>query len=257
LYNANEIMAVEKESLLKPDQRLYAFSLRSIRTELERAGVDYVLVGGLPVRAVLGEAIEGRRRNGTLIDVDMIGLGPDRDRIENVRRRFRELSARDRHFPEVGIEPAVFANEERGGRSMQFLSGLEVGDGKYFLTYRDIKVEIPPESMRKVNREVLGVMMPSLPAETLMWRYVVRGGVVKPKDEEKLARLNTWVVGHPEEQITPQSRAAFEAFTEAVVDRYRFAVNLYKAYWQIDRLTGDRISGSKGWVYGLIEMFRE
>jgi hypothetical protein len=37
---------------------------------------ELAIVGGIALRAILGQAVESRRSNGTITDIDAIGIGP-------------------------------------------------------------------------------------------------------------------------------------------------------------------------------------
>lgn len=232
-------MALESFS---PKEKYINGLQRTVDT-LNSSGIQFVVVGGIAVRAILGSEVEYKHPNGTSVDLDIISLSP-----------LEEMLPHNPFFPPTNIEsvdttPAKY-------HPYQFLSGLRKEGSRYYLTYRAIEQEVPSDSFRIIERYYGGVIIPTLPAETVYYRYFIRGGVAKRKDLEKLERLEKFIKTHPAEQISEQSRQAHELFLQNMSQQYPCAVRGYKYWWDLDYLTGDRISGSLGAVSPLIRIFR-
>ncbi len=249
-----------RDSVETTDQELQQFTdnLSTVQESLAAHGVRYSLVGGLAIKAILGEAVHPRRPNGTIIDFDGMAFGPNTEAIDAALSQLRPFS-KGRVFPEVGIESCIFGPAPQPHTSpIELLSSLRVDDhGNFFLAYRDIEVEIPPETMEVRPRLLNGVAFPCFPAKTILFRYLTRGGIMKSKDDKKLYELEEYIVKHWDEEPSDHLYRPYLAFVETVRDRYPRAIWMYDAYWNIDQATGGRISGSKGIVYSLISNFRK
>lgn len=251
---------VRKECELPPEIRrdLYIRDLKTIQEELAKTGIKYVIVGGIPLRAILGQDVQYARLNSTTPDFDTLGLGPNAEAIEEAEKHVRSLSFANPLFPDVSIEPATFSDkpQHRGPiLSTQFLSGLRINSkGQMFLTYRDVEEEIPPETMSPVEYTYGGISFPSLPAKTIWYRYLVRGGLIKPKDEAKLDALADYIRKNCPNDPPDELYKAFIAFSIRVYSCYPHALGLFEAYWKLDQLLDGLLSGSKI-LYNLKNLF--
>ena len=241
------------------DEAIIEFTenLATIQTTLEQYGVEYSLVGGLAVKAILGQPVLPFRENGTVIDFDALAFGPD---LGTIQSALTELQPHTKQllFPELGMEPCIFGIPRAEGSSpFELLSSMCVDNGRYLLRYRDIAVEVPPETMAVQARTINGIAFPCLPAKTILYRYLTRGGVMKGKDDAKLTVLGDYIVKHEASEPSDFLYRPYLDFAERVRDHYPRAVQFYNFFWSVDHAVGGKISGSKGMLYSWISHFRK
>ncbi len=247
-------MALEK--FAPNEEHAYIENLKAISATLNSHKINYAIVGGVALNTILGLPFKHRRKNGTLVDLDGILYGPDTETIKAAEKDLEDLSKQP-VFPELGLESATFGKKSRLFNPFALLSGLHVDSaGRYFLTFGSIQEEIPAETMEITYRQYAGVTMPFLPAKTTLYRFLVRGGVLKPKDNEKLRALEEYIVEHADQEPPDGYYIPYLRFVERVREKYPISVNTYTRYWEFDRWIGGRLSGSSGFVYGLIGLFR-
>ncbi len=161
-----------------------------------------------------------------------------------------------RNFPPVGIESASFGPDRPKDRPWTLLSGLRVYEGRMYLNYGVVEEEIPTITMREVPITVNGIKMPTLPTETLLWRYRVRSGVIKPKDVPKLQKLQEYNNTHPDELSDPVDYEPYARFLERIESKYPGRLAVDRAFWNLDAKLNGLFSGSL-MLYGLIGLFRK
>jgi len=244
----------KRNEALSEEQKRFISNFSSVVHCLERERLDYRVVGGPALRAILGKPVQARRPNGSIPDVDALILSRVApEKVGQLERSFEWARRKIDHFPQVGLEQAEFG----GGRRtpLQFLSGLRVEDNSFFLTYLDVEEEISWETLKPVVLSYGGVEFKSFPAKTVWFRYLVRGCLIKPKDCEKLDELATWIARNPEGQPPDELYAPYFAFAVRVNQKYPARTSLFEKYWQLDQALGGRISRSEGFVYGLKNLF--
>lgn len=232
-------------------------NLGIVQSVLEQHGVEYSLVGGLAIKAILGQPVHPFRNNGTVIDFDAIAIGP---KLETIQAALEELQPHTKQllFPELGIEPCIMgAPEPKRSSPLELLSSLRVAGGRYFLEYRDIQVEVPAETMAVQPRLINSVAFPCLPAKTILYRYLTRGGVMKEKDDAKLTDLGNYIVAHEADEPADFLYRPYLEFAEQIRDRYPRGVQFYNFFWSVDHALSGKISGSKGMLYSWISHFRK
>lgn len=243
-----------------PERELQQFTdnLSIIKNILEKHNVTYSLVGGLALKAILNQDAYPLRSNGTVVDFDALAFGPSNGSVKAALDELEPFT-KQRLFPEVGIEPSRFGPPKQSAPSpLELLSSLRVSpDGKFFLTYRDIEQEIPAETMEIRPRSLNGIPFPCFPAKTTLFRYLTRGGMMKPKDDDKLKALDDHIVSHWDEEPGDDLYVPYLDFAEKIREKYPLPVGAYDLYWRIDKAIGGKISGSKGLVYKAIALLRE
>lgn len=207
------------------------------------------------MKMYLQETLHPYRENGTLVDFDGLAFGPNQYAVWAMLDDLDDAREDNPDFPEMGIESATFAAQLPPHSALATLSGLRVHKGQYFLTYRGIEKQIPPETMQPKYRSINGVEMPVFPAKTILHRYTLRGGVLKPKDQVKTKRLQAYIQEHEADELSDEYYQPYVEFAQQIQDRYKLLVGLYKLFWHMDSKLGGKISGAKGWVYKLIPHF--
>lgn len=230
------------------DKDAHRITLSTIQEIFTRKAIVFSPVGGDAVRAILGKDIQDKRKNGTKTDFDGLAWGPDEvtilEAIDEVRQSLVDVDG-----PDLGIELAEFGQVKRTNGPLAILSGLRVDADRFFLTYGEIEEEIPTETMRLTGCCYGGVELPCLPAKTILFRYLVRGGEMKPKDDKRLLELENYIVNHWTEQPEDYLYRPYLRFAEKVREQYPLQVGLYHTYWWLDHILGDRISGSGSYLY--------
>ncbi len=239
------------------EREVLASNFMTIKTTLDKYGVTYSPVGGLPLRAYLGDPIQ-KRPNGTVPDFDAQAWGPDLPTINGAIEELKKHK-KDPLFPEIGIEPANFSDKPVKCSPLAMLSTMRVDNtGKIYFAYRDIEVEIPQETMALGQIYLNNVLFPCFSARTIYERYFTRSGIIKPKDEGKLARLKKYIDEHEEEQLDEfDYYEPYLRFARLIQEKYPLQVAVSREFWQIDKLLKGNISGASGLVYGMIGFFRK
>jgi hypothetical protein len=234
------------------------FNLWAVSQLIKQYGVKSALVGGIPLDATLNSGRIGMvRKNGTIRDVDALGLGPDEKTIDACNRAIGKISAHQHDFPPVGLEPAHFGEKIPRDHPWTLLSGLRIDEkGRNFLYYGNIQTEVPAITMQPVPMKINGVEFESLPKTTLLWRYYVRSGILKPKDIEKVEQLKSFIAEHPDGEPDSENYLPYMEFAEAVNKKYPGRMWVTRKYWEADYRLGGVFSGS-AWLYGLIGLFRK
>lgn len=233
-------------------------NLRTIYTILKMHNIQYSLVGGLAMKAILGEEINARRKNGTIYDFDAVALGPDKGTINDALEELERAKKGKKMFPEIGIEPINFSDSPIAPKPFALLSSMRKNNkDDYFLTYREIEMDVPPETIKLETVLLNGIEFPCFPPKTILYRYLVRGGMMKEKDDGKLVKLTDFIVAHEHDQLDDSLYAPYLEFAEQIRARYPLPINVFDLFWKLDHLMGDGISGSAGFIYGLIHLFRE
>lgn len=233
-------------------------NLKTIDIILKKHNIQYSLVGGLAMKAILGGKVSARRENGTIYDFDAVALGPDKKSIENALKELEKAKKGKKMFPEIGIEPINFSDSPISAKPLALLSSMRKNaKGDYFLTYRNIEVVVPPETIKLETVLLNGIEFPCFPPKTILYRYLIRGGMMKEKDDGKLVKLTDFIVAHEHDQLDDSLYAPYLEFAEQIRTRYPLPINVFDLFWKLDHLMGDGISGSAGFIYGLIHLFRE
>lgn len=225
-------------------------------SDLLRERGKYSIVGGLAVEALLGVPVSARRANGTLRDFDAVALGPNTDPIKKALDYFELHRSVVSLFPAVGIETVVASDEKTPSSRLTMLSSMRRDSkGRFFLVYRGVEVEIPEETIQLNEVYLNGVPFSCFPAKTILYRYLVRGAIMKPKDEKKIFGLEKHIVSHWDKEPADELYRPYLAFAEEVRERYPRVVGAFDAYWRFDNWTGGRMSSDSGFLYKFIALF--
>ncbi|MDQ5951632.1 MAG: hypothetical protein QG639_913 [Patescibacteria group bacterium] len=221
---------------------------------LKQTAIPYSLVGGLALK----NHFVPYRETGTQTHEDILTLSQDPIIAQTLIGWTDEIRATsDPEFPEVGLEPAHISDSPIPYSLLSSLSGMRVAsDGKIFMTYRGIEMETPPETLVTSPHMVNSIEFQAFPKMTILWRYLLRGGVVKPKDQKKVMHLAKEIMEDSSGQPDLKYYAPYLEFVWQINKQYPHIVGAYSFFWKLDQMSGGKISGAKGAVYDLISWFR-
>ena len=240
---------------LELENSLFNQHLATIGRVLGEHGVEYSLVGGLALNAILGKPVSARRPNGSRVDFDAVAIGPD---IFTIKEALKELESHKKEpmFPSVGIEPIHFGDGRIPYNPLTVLSTMRKdSQGGFSLVFRDLEVKVPPETMKLQRVLVNGVPFSCFPTKTIFWRYGDRTGSIKPKDVNKLTEFSQYITGNNSQEPGDELYGAYFIFAEQIKQRYPAAKVATESFWKFDRFLNGRISGASGIVYGVIGCF--
>lgn len=231
--------------------------LKTIDSILKKHGVEYSLVGGLALKAIFGENVPARRDNESrsIHDFDAVAFGPDQETIDKALKEIRQIKKGQKNFPPVGVEPIRFS--DRGARysPLSYLSTMRKdSQGRYFLAYSNIEVEVPAETMVVKDQTLNGISLPVFSEKTIFWRFFTRGGAMKIKDEEKLRQLHFHIINNGITQPEDNLYEPYFNFIKQINEKYPFRIRLWNYHWNNDQRSGGRISGSRAleWTIGVL-----
>jgi len=215
-----------------------------------------VVVGGIALRATMKKDVQSVRPNGTTPDVDMIGLGPNIQNIKNTKKEIRLYCRANPDCPSVDLEPVTFADTHERHSLLEGISSLRKNsNGSYFLTFRGIDQPIDAKTMEVVTLNYGGVEFPSLPPLTLLHRYKTRVGVLKPKDVQKINEFKEYIKSNGGADLDSSLYLSYIEFCQRMHQEYPRVVNFVKWYWDFDYKHDGKISGAKGPIYKLTDLF--
>lgn len=219
---------------------------------------DIVVVGGIALRSAMGKPVEFQRSNGTIPDIDIIGLGPNPENIQKSIQEIDQYRKSNPTCPPVSLEPVKFSDKPNIHYSfIEMLSGIRRdSQGEYFLTLRSVDQPINSITMNQVTRNYGGVDIPTLPQETILYRYLVRMGYLKPKDIVKLQEFRQHLNNTGGDFLKPELYLSYLEFCQRVEEKHPTIISITKTYWKLDKAIGGKISGSSGFFYDLIKPFR-
>lgn len=219
---------------------------------------ETVIVGGIALRSAMNKPIESRRPNGTIPDIDIIGLGPNPQNIKDTTFEIKKYRQDFPDCPPVSLESVTFSNHPSEKYSpLEFVSGLRKdNNGRYFLTFRKIDAEIDSLTMVPISRKYGSISISTLPQETIYYRYLLRMGYIKPKDISKLEEFRHYIENGGGDGLNPELFNSYQDFIQQMNQKYPNIINLTKTYWNFDQSIGGKISGSNGIFYEMINSFR-
>jgi len=243
---------------ISPQRDEFISHLSNIIGITQEKQIDAVLVGGVALRSAMEKPVEFRRANGSIPDFDMIGLGPDLEKIKPAIEEIKKYNESFKNSPRVTLEPVQFSDKKRESYPvLECLSGLRKdSSGRYFLTFRSVEQEIDPLTMTSVAREYGGVEIFTLPKETILYRYYTRMGYLKPKDQLKVEEFGQYIKESGGDNINPNLYLPYIEFCDRISQKHPIPIAVTKFYWNIDQKTKGFFSGSSGFIYDLIGIFR-
>ncbi len=248
-------MYPESERSLREENE-FLFGLSKIIGRLEETGLDYRVVGGVALRATLGEPLQTRRENGSIPDLDVLVLSPvDRIKREKIRDDLLTMARGIGVCPRPNLEFARSVGEEFYP-FLEIVSGLKFGkEGEIYLVYGSVEEEIPSETFAPVFLSYGGISFLSLPAKTLFYRYLVRACLLKPKDFAKLNRFMDWIRKNPEGQPADYLYKPYISFAVRVNQKYPGRVRLFSFYATVDNYLQGKLSSDERGVFGRVKNY--
>lgn len=221
----------------------------------EQTNLQYSVVGGL----ALESTVLPYRSNGTLRDLDVLSLGPDQQTATDIIQLFDHTrTVSDPSFPELGLESAYFSDTPVPYSAFSVLSGLRVSPttDDVYLSYRGIERLVDRATLETRAHKINGVVFQRFPRLTILLRYILRGGVLKPKDESKVMKLLLEIMQDREGEPDLEHYQSYIEFIYEVREKYPHFIWAFRTFWALDQATGGKISGAKGKVYDMIGLFR-
>lgn len=249
---------IEKQAQSLIQESRYLYHLQNIFDIAQDKQANVVVVGGIALRASMNQPVEHHRSNGTIADVDMIGLGPNLDYLTRAKNEISKYKKSSPDCPPVTLEPVRFSDKPREIYSpLEFLSGLRRDHhGEYYLTFRSIDQLIPYQTMDVFPLQYGSVKILTLPQETILRRYETRMGYIKPKDEQKIKEFREYIVNNGGVGLNEELYQSYVDFCQRVNEKYPKVIKLTKFFWNLDLKHKGKISGSSGFVYDLTKFFR-
>ncbi len=248
---------IENRSSSSNQETQFLSHLKNI-VDISQEKANVVVVGGIALRASMNQPVESHRPNGTTPDIDMIGLGPNPDILQQTRSRVYQYRHSHPDCPQVSFEPVRFSsNPKRFYSPLEFLSGLRRDNhGEYSLTFRGIDQPIAYQTMDVFPRHYGSIQIPTLPQETTLHRYQTRMGYLKPKDVTKVEEFRRYIEQNGGDGLDPKFYQSYLDFCQKINQDYPLIVKITQAYWNFDAKNNGKISGSNGFIYHLIRLFR-
>lgn len=249
---------IESDKLELNGEAQFLSHLKKIVDISRENQANVVVVGGIALRASMNQSVQFQRSNGTIPDIDMIGLGPNPNVLHQTKDKISKYCHQHRDCPSVSLESARFSSRpKKFYNPAEFLSGLRRDDnGEYYLTFRSVDQQIPYKTMDVIPRQYGGVKIPTLPQETTLHRYETRMGYIKPKDKEKIKEFKEYIEKNGGDGFDLKLYESYYDFCEKINKKHKLAIDITKLYWNIDYRLNGKISGANGLIYGLTKFFR-
>lgn len=171
-----------------------------------------------------------KRKDGSLVDVDMICFSDNFSQIASVKKILTEWergeAKKGNPLPHIALEPAIHWKWQKNRNNIfQFVTGIDVDKtGKLYLSFDSLSEEIPwstiePWSIILEN----GMKLQTLNPYAHMLRYYMRmPSGLKPKDKEKMKKnLEPFV-----KEFLHQANSQGKDFEKEYVSWNRFTHNL-------------------------------
>ena len=247
-----------EQTVFSDSKQQFLNHLKNVIEITESNQTEIVIVGGIALRSAMEKPVEFQRSNGTTPDIDIIGLGPNSENIQKSIQEIDQYRKSNPSCPSVGLEPVKFSDKPSTRYSLiEMLSGIRRdSQGEYFLTLRSVDQSIDSLTMSQVTRNYGGVKIPTLPQETILYRYLVRMGYFKPKDINKLQEFRHHLNQTGGDFLNPELYLSYIEFCQRVKEKHPVVICITETYWKFDKAIGGKISGSSGFFYDLIKPFR-
>ena len=99
-----------------------------------------------------------------------------------------------------------------------------------FLVFREIRMPVKSELFETRRNSLNGQEIKTIPAITLFHTFSVCGGILRPKDWEKVSQLGRYVRNNPDEKFMEEDFVAFHKFLDVRSESYPFDI------WLLGRL---------------------
>lgn len=248
----------ERQAQSLEQESRFLFHINNIVGISQDCGSSAVVVGGIALRAYMDQPVQYRRPNGTIPDIDMIGLGPNLKILKRTKEEISKYKKSALDCPSVGLELVRFSDKPKEIYSpLEFLSGLRRDHhGEYYLTFRGVDQPIPYQTMDVFPLQYGSAKILTLPKETILHRYETIMGYIKPKDELKIKEFKNYIENNGGIGLNEDLYQSYVDFCRRVNEKYPNVIKLTKFFWNLDLKHKGKISGSSGFVYDLTKLFR-
>jgi len=192
-YFTNLFTIRKRLNFLNDEERKaqFAENIRGVILKLEELrgrGLDYRVVGGLAVAAILEWDFPPFRSNGSKRDLDVLVLNPGG--FEEDLKKLEEW-ANGRAFHSISF-PFLSLHKVESGRKLRFQTYFSPGEEKnsLFFSFGNHSLPVPPSAMEVEFLEFEGVRFPSFPRWFHYFLYLTRNfGYIRGKDKVKVRAL--------------------------------------------------------------------
>lgn len=228
---------IETEELIKVERPKNP--LEEILERLDAEGIDYRVVGSIAISAYLKEDLKSR-------DIDILCLSGSSDKIRTLQAEFDLLNHKAAGaLPRVDLGRVIFSEGDNVTERVDHVSFLpqilsNIGKNKegYFLVYNKLRKRIKEELIEPKAVGFNGTFIKTVPPETLLHLYLLRGGHLKPKDISKLRRFARFIRNNKTPGLTHNDFEVFHQFSERMRADYPIQTRLFRFLTSIDYSLG-------------------
>ncbi len=233
---SSTILEVDGYENVELERKLFNATQRIFKelAEEEKRGLSYAVVGGIALMAFCGEKYSPIRQNGTARDVDIIALDDPRNVIPVIRKRLL-----NEPFLSVDID---IAKQKKYQSLIQLLNHIKKGENGYTMVFRDIKKDLPPETMKIEELEVTTDFGPlrfkTFSPNTILHLYICRVGAIKLKDVDKIRALARKIrknQNNKSVKTTHDKYVAFHEFASEIREKYPVYQSFIQLYNWVDK----------------------
>ncbi len=187
-----------------PDLRLFQETLKSHE-------IDYRVMGSMAIDSYCNN---NNRNSGQNADLDLLVTRPDYIKLKS---------------------PSLINQLNSGGRvkydsSISKYIDFRPNEDYSFLVFREMRLPVRSKLFEPRVNLLANQEIKTIPAITLFHTFSVCGGILRPKDWEKILQLARYVRNNPGEKLSEEDFADFHKFLDIRSERYPFDI------WLLGRL---------------------
>ncbi len=180
------------------------FSLQRFQDRLNENSIDYRIIGGLATRSYLNNFREGF--NGSLRNTDVDLLVP---RADYVKLKSEVVKNAIDNIDGVKYDLSI-------SKYIDFRPKEEFS----FLIFRDIKVPVRSGLFEAREVSLNNYKLKTVSPLTLFHTFSVCGGILRPKDWEKILPLGRYIRLHPDDKFKESDYLNFHSFLDIRKELY-------------------------------------
>ncbi len=204
----------------------------------EKYGTEYAVVGGCALKAHMGEEIALVRSDGTVRDIDVIILHDPQGRGQDLVETLRAIDHAD-----IGVTLPQAKDSHTEGHQI-FRQIVCDDQGRYYLVFRDIRMEVDDTVMKteRIKVDLAGMQehydLRTFSPGTLLHLYLTRIGMLKPKDISKIRHFARTMKRAGQLPLGPDHAPyrTFHTFAHEMRTRYKLHNVAVKAFLFLDQV---------------------